>query len=160
MYRRLLVRDAARILGISEDAVRMRVKRGTLEAEREGGRLYVLLTADPTTDPTETKTDPTPLDITALTSAKDETISELRDRVTSLERSLEEEREARRRADTIIAQLTSRIPELPAASSQEARESPETATVEPERAEPRPGTEGTQEPAERRSWWRRMFGSG
>ncbi|MDP8974693.1 MAG: hypothetical protein M3N45_16365 [Actinomycetota bacterium] len=38
--------------------------------------------------------------------AKEETIAELKDRVDSLERQMEAEREARRRADTIIAQLS------------------------------------------------------
>ncbi len=31
----------------------MRVKRGTLPSEREGGRLYVYLTAEPTSEPTD-----------------------------------------------------------------------------------------------------------
>jgi hypothetical protein len=35
----------------------------------------------------------------------------------------------------------------------------ETATEEPERAEPRPSTGGPQESTERVSWWRRMFGA-
>ena len=47
MTERMTVHDAARQLGISEDAVRMRVKRGTLPAEREGNRLYVLLDKQP-----------------------------------------------------------------------------------------------------------------
>jgi hypothetical protein len=51
--RRLTVHDAARLLAISEDAVRMRIKRGTLSADREGGRLYVPLTEEPTTEPTD-----------------------------------------------------------------------------------------------------------
>jgi excisionase family DNA binding protein len=45
------VGEAAQRLGISEGAVRMRVKRGTLPSTREGGRLYVLLYDDPTDDP-------------------------------------------------------------------------------------------------------------
>jgi excisionase family DNA binding protein len=40
---RVPVREAAEALGISEGAVRMRVKRGTLPSTREGRRLYVLL---------------------------------------------------------------------------------------------------------------------
>ena len=96
---RITVHDAARQLGISEDAVRMRVKRGTLEAEREAGRLYVLLDSVPTTDPTPRTDDRT-----------EELITELRDRVRSLEHQLDQERaartEERRRADTVIAQLS------------------------------------------------------
>jgi hypothetical protein len=43
---RLTVAQAADRLGISEDAVRSRVKRGTLQAERESGTVHVLLDAD------------------------------------------------------------------------------------------------------------------
>src|SRR5215218_10783138 len=49
--RRATVAEAAVLLGISEGAVRMRVKRGTLPSTREGGRLYVLLNVDPTPEP-------------------------------------------------------------------------------------------------------------
>jgi hypothetical protein len=97
---RLTVHDAARRLGISEDAVRMRVKRGTLSANKEGGRLYVLLDIEPTTAPT---TEPT-------TDRTDELIEELKDRAHRLEYQLDQEREARteerRRQDTVIAQLS------------------------------------------------------
>jgi excisionase family DNA binding protein len=144
---RMTVHDAARRLGISEDAVRMRVKRGTLEAEREGGRLYVLLTPDPTSEPTD---------------RTNELITELRDRVRSLEEQMQEERAANRENRRIIAALTQRIPELPPSSvsavSQEPSESPSEATEQPGRVEPQPAVEGAQEPTEPRSWWRRVFG--
>jgi len=137
----MLVREAARALGISEDAVRMRVKRGTLQAEREDGRLYVLLTPDPTTEPTPTRTD--------------ELIAELHDRVRSLEDALDQERDANRENRRIIAALTSRIPELEAPS--EPRESSEAADEQQGRAQPRPDAPGAQEGVQR-PWWRRMFG--
>jgi excisionase family DNA binding protein len=127
---RLTVHDAARRLGISEDAVRMRVKRGTLRSEREDGRLYVLLDADPTTDPTD---------------RTDLLIAELQDRVRSLE-------EANRENRRIIAALTSRIPALEAP-----RESPVPTEEASEGARPHPGTEEPQEGTQR-PWWRRMFG--
>src|SRR5215207_9324819 len=44
--RRLSVAEAADALGITVDAVRSRIKRGTIEHERVGGRVYVLLVAD------------------------------------------------------------------------------------------------------------------
>jgi hypothetical protein len=116
----------------------MRVKRGTLSANKEGGRLYVLLDIEPTTDRTG------------------ELIEELKGRVHSLEYQLDQEREANRENRRIIAALTSRIPAIEAPS--EARESPQTAEEEPERTSPRPATGGTQEATQRRSWWRRMFG--
>ena len=138
---RLTVHDAARRLGISEDAVRMRVKRGTLSADKEGGRLYVLLDIEPTSEPTSDRTD--------------ELIEELKDRVHRLEYELDQEREANRENRRIIVALTSRIPELEAPS--EPRESPQTVEEEPQRAEPRPTTVESQESVQR-PWWRRVFG--
>ena len=46
--RRTTVAQAAEILGISAEAVRGRIRRGTLLVERQGGTVYVLL--DPPTD--------------------------------------------------------------------------------------------------------------
>ena len=149
---RLTVHDAARRLGISEDAVRMRVKRGKLSADKEGGRLYVLLDIEPTTDRTG------------------ELIEELKDRVHRLEYQLDQEREARteerRRQDTVIAQLsraneeqarTIRQLEAPVEPPPGERESPQTVEEEPERAEPRPDASGAQEGVHR-PWWKRVFG--
>jgi excisionase family DNA binding protein len=137
----MTVHEAARHLGISEDAVRMRVKRGTLEAEREGRRLYVLLTDEPTTEPTD---------------RTDELVNELHDRIRYLERQVEEERTARYRADELLAQLMQRIPPQLEAPTQEPSESPETATPQPGRVEPQAPLEEAQEPSER-PWWRRVF---
>jgi hypothetical protein len=122
--RRLTVHDAARSLGITEDAVRMRIKRGTLSADKEGGRLYVLLDNEPTPDPT---------------GRADELVEELRDRVRYLERQVEEERNARFRADQLLARLMERVPDLESPAppeSPEPREEPETSPVRPERTEP------------------------
>ena len=141
--RRLTVHEAARALGISEDAVRMRVKRGTLPSEREDGRLYVFLTSEPTSEPTD---------------RTDELIDELRDRVRSLEEQLGQERDANRENRRIIAALTSRIPELPSAAPEKPPEAPDTDTesrVEPTPSEP---TEGPMAEGAQRSWWRRVFG--
>src|SRR5919112_5513593 len=44
------IRDAARILGLTEEAVRQRVKRGTLDSIKVGGNLFVLLDVDTTPD--------------------------------------------------------------------------------------------------------------
>src|SRR5215216_3084991 len=142
---RLTVHDAARRLGISEDAVRMRVKRGTLSANKEGGRLYVLLDIEPTPEPTPDRTG--------------ELIEELRGRVLSLEHQLDQEREANRENRRIIVALTSRIPAIEAPS--EERESPQTVEDEPERAEPQPvagEAQGEAQESVHRPWWRRMFG--
>lgn len=99
---RLTYAAAASALGISTDAVRMRVRRGTLPSERDGGRVFVILDAD------------------EIPTGHDQ--SEL---VAVLREQLAEEREARRRADTIILNLTqanatlaSRVPALQAAADE------------------------------------------
>jgi hypothetical protein len=147
------VGEAALELGISTDALRKRIARGTVESRRQDGAVLVWLDDSGTEAGREAQVDSEAL------------LESLQDQVHYLRSVLNEEREARRRADTIIAQLTqanaalsSRVPELPPAPSQEPSERPETATEEPER-EPRLASGGAQEPAqeERRSWWRRMF---
>ena len=45
--RRTTVAEAAEVLGISAEAVRGRIRRGTLPVEREGGTVYVLLDPRP-----------------------------------------------------------------------------------------------------------------
>jgi hypothetical protein len=111
------------VLGISEDAVRMRIKRGTLAADKQGGRLYVYLTTDPTTEPTPDRTD-------AL-------IAELQDRVRSLE-------DANRENRRIIAALTSRIPQLEAPTTEASSGGPETVDEAPERPESQSDAPGPQ----------------
>jgi len=136
------VSEAASILGISAEAVRGRIRRGTLPVEREGGAVYVLLEGEPqdrTTGDQPRTTSDQPDDRTDLL------IAELQDRVRSLE-------EANRENRRIIAALTSRIPAIEA--PQEAQESPETPSgAANTAAAPEPET-----PAEVRPWWRRVFG--
>jgi hypothetical protein len=140
--RRVHLSEAASLLGVSKDAVRMRVKRGTLRSEKgEDGRVYVWVNVNPDDDANTVHPEP-------QVDAWRELIGELRDRVRSLE-------EANRENRRIIAALTQRIPELEAPSDE--RESPGAVEEERERAKSRPGTsedqEGTQRP-----WWRRVFG--
>jgi hypothetical protein len=145
--RRVHLTEAAALLGVSKDAVRMRVKRGTLPSEKgEDGRVYVWVNDNPDADPNTVHPE-------SQAEGWRELIDELRDRVRSLEES---NRENRR----IIAALTSRMPAIEASEApREARESPETVEEEPERAGPRPATGEAQEPLRRRPWWRRMFAS-
>jgi excisionase family DNA binding protein len=150
---RVTVSEAAEQLGITAEAVRMRIKRGTLRSERQAGRVFVLLGPDRPIERTTERTEP----------IEDRT-AEL---IATLQEQLAEEREARRRADTIIAQLaraneeqarTIRELEAPSEPPSEARESPQTVEEEPDRAEPQSGTGGAQQPVQRRSWWRRVLG--
>ncbi len=141
---RLTVAAVADRLGISEDAVRSRIKRGTLRSFREGGTVYVLLDADrPTTsEPTDQATDP-----------KDELIAVLR---AQLEQANTRDRENRR----IIAGLVQRIPELeaPPASPEEAERVAQSAGGVEDPGKDAEPEATTSQGSQRRSWWRRWFG--
>jgi len=146
----MTVPEAAEALAISADAVRSRIKRGTLPTVREGGRVFVVVDGE-TTDRPSAQAQPT------KRPGEDRLYEEMQERIRYLERQVEEEREARRRADTLLARLMDRMPELEA--PQETADAAEMAEQEPERAEPRPAAPGPQEGAQRRPWWRRMFGT-
>ena len=142
---RLTVAQAADALGISQDAVRKRIARGTITHDRdESGRIYVYLAPSETVHKTDQDTSQ---DATSKT-VQDAYIRSLEDQIAFLRRELE-------RKDGILLNLTERIPQLEAPS--EARESPQTVEEESARAEPRPATAGPQEPAWRR-WRRRVLG--
>jgi hypothetical protein len=152
---RVPVQEAAHLLGISPEAVRSRLYRGTLDKETgTDGTVYVRLHADQLRHDDEQTVD--------QSQPNTEVVEELRARVEDLREQLAEEREARRRADTIIAQLARAteeqartIRELEA--PQEPSDTPETVGEAPERAEPQSATGEAQEGA-RRPWWRRVFG--
>ena len=144
--RRTTVSEAAEILGISAEAVRGRIRRGTIPVEREGGTVYVLIEGterNRTTDDQSRTTGEQPSDRTDLL------IAELQDRVRSLE-------EANRENRRIIAALTSRIPAIEAPSDE--RESPETVDREMDKGQSRSDTLSPQQGAQR-PWWRRVFRS-
>ena len=122
---RLTVAQAAGVLGITEGAVRSRIKRGTLPTTKESGTVFVLLGGS-TSQANQAPNAVVPTD-------QPELLGELRDRIAYLERQVEEEREARRRADTILAQLS-------AANAEQARtiraiEAPQEATEAAETVE-------------------------
>jgi hypothetical protein len=148
---RLTVAQAAAALGITEGAVRSRIKRGTLLTTKERGTEFVLL-GDGTSETNQ------PPNI-SVPSGQSELIASLQDQVRYLREQLDAEREARteerRRHDTVVAQLTSKIPAIEA--PQEATGGAERGEEERERAEPHSATGGAQEPAWRR-WRRRVFG--
>jgi hypothetical protein len=147
---RVSVQEAADRLGTTVDAIRKRVQRGTISHEKDpDGRVWILLDADRTRhdyaqDTTGHRQDTEP---SALISAKDETISTLREQLAA-------ERQAHAEARRIIAGLVERIPAIEAPADE--RESPETAD-EQDRGRPRPATGGAQEGTQR-PWWRRVLG--
>jgi hypothetical protein len=145
---RMTVQEAAIALGITVEAVRGRMHRGKYGREKtEDGRVFVVLTPDQLPNGRE-RFDPAEAHSAQESSERlsnqsthvrgqsserlheqDELVEELRDHVAFLRAELEarnqelrrreeEHREEARRKDTIIAQLTQRIPELPAASQE------------------------------------------
>src|SRR5829696_5665657 len=133
---RLTVPEAADALGVTSEAVRTRIQRGTLRSVREGGRVFVLLDFDRTQSNTDTTSDQTQALVEALL-----------DQVEYLRRELKVRTEENRRKDHLLAAALERIPAL------ESPESPETAS------DTAPNTTGppeTEAPTETRPWWRRM----
>src|SRR5215210_5885019 len=114
--RRLSVAEAADALGITVDAVRSRVKRGTIDHERKGGRVYVLLGADEARPGYDQDTD----------KVSDQGARESEDRtaelITTLREQLQAERQAHAEARRLLAAAMERIPPQLEAPS-EARES-------------------------------------
>jgi hypothetical protein len=88
------IRGRPQALGITPEAVRMRIKRGTLRSERRAGRVYVLLGLEPNTEHT---TDRTPIGHT------EELLRTLREQ-------LELERQAHAEARRLLAAALERIP--------------------------------------------------
>jgi excisionase family DNA binding protein len=142
---RVTVEDAAKLLGISVDAVRKRIERGTLRNEKRNGTRYVLLDDMTEQDTGRTRHDS---DMTLLAESLSEQVDYLR-------KQLEVWQEEARRKDHIIAALTERIPELEPAreAPPEPRDGRETASDESGG-----GEEVGEEQEKRGSWWRRLFG--
>ena len=150
---RLTVAQAADRLGITEGAVRSRIKRGTLPTAKEGGAVFVLLGGG-TSQANQTPNDGEP-------NAQPGLVEELRDRVAFLERQLERHGDETERLHQIIGRLaqanaeqarTIRAIEAPA--DEEPTEDAETVEEAPE---PRPATASPQTVAQK-PWWRRVFG--
>jgi excisionase family DNA binding protein len=130
------VQEAARKLGITESAVRKRAARGQIRSvkvtEGKKQRLYIFLDSD------EDKF-PEPFQERYMRS--------LEDRVRTLEDEVY-------RQQAIILSMSQSMQALTGAS-----EAPEAPSEGPEGTESQPSAEGAQEGAQRRSWWRRVFGS-
>jgi hypothetical protein len=144
---RLTVPEAAEVLGVTVDAVRGRIRRGTLDSERESGTVYVWIDLGEVDRPGPSETSRRPSD-----GRTDELLEALRGQVHDLREQLQAERQGHAEARRLLAAALERIPAIEA--PQEASEAAETVEEE---AEPRPSTGGAQEGVQR-PWWRRVLG--
>ena len=158
--RRVTVAEAAVLLGLSEDAVRSRLKRGTLRRKKgTDGTVFVVLAGGvpddrPTTNVDRPTTDQT-TDQSALALMQAH-LDSLGEHLTYLRYQLDQEREANRENRRIIAGLVQRVPEL--GPAYEPRDAPQATAGDAQGHEERPFAEEAQEALEPRSWWRRFFG--
>lgn len=142
---RVTIQEAARRLGVSEGAVRKRVKRRTLEHDKEpDGRVFVYLDGGDRRGVDE-----------GVHPNNSALISQLRDEVAYL-------REESRRKDEIIMQQATTVRQLTAGPSQEPSGSPEnpSPTEDPPDAPeaPQTATQSPQAGGAPRSLWSRIFG--
>jgi hypothetical protein len=146
------VKETANVLGITVDAVRGRIRRGTLDSVKHDGVVYVVLdTTNRKQQSDESVTNSADAfrqtaDESGLVVDQSELVGELRGQIDWLRREVE-------RKDTIIMQMAQRIPELEAAP--EPRESSQKPSEQQ-------GGDAAVHPedvgAEKPSWWRRFFG--
>jgi hypothetical protein len=148
--RRYTVTEASEILGITVEAVRGRIKRGTIEHERTDEGVFVWIDTDQPT--TSSRPDEDRLD------DRERLVEALREQVADLREQLAAERDANSENRRLLAAALERIPAI---------EAPEDTGEAPGTREPRSTAEGQQEPTsqaqaspqeEQRSWWRRWFG--
>jgi hypothetical protein len=142
--RRVTMQEAADELGLTVEAIRKRIQRGSIASDKgPDGRRYVYLDESRPQVGGEGSTSTTTL------------VAELRDRVRFLERELE-------RKDAILLNMTEAMKAIGPPAHEEspsgAPGSPETATEQPGRVGAQTTLEGSQRPLERVPWWRRMFG--
>jgi hypothetical protein len=142
---RVTVPEAAKMMGVTQSAIRKRVHRGTIPWDKDHeGRIYVYV--EPSEMRPETRGGKAR--DTSAGQSGEELVEAYRDQVEFLRRELE-------RKDTLLMSLMQCIPELEASS--EATGVPETPAEEPGKDTPPPEQ---QEPSERprSSWWRQFFG--
>ena len=143
---KLTVAQAADRLGVTQDAVRKRIARGTIRHEKGyEGRIFVYLDTFERESKTVQDNGQDVGSKTVSDADQDKYTRSLEDQVDFLRRELE-------RKDTIIMSLTQRIPELEA--SPEPREGHGTASEEVAKST---APQEQQNPSERRSWMHRFF---
>jgi hypothetical protein len=148
---KVTVAEAAQLLGLSAEAVRSRVQRGTLKSTKERGTVYVLLDV---VDQTRPNTD----ESSAQAGIQTHLSGDQTDYIASLEGQIDWLRREVERKDTLLMTLMQRIPELeaPRDTASDAREAPVTPSEERgnNRGRGRPEEGESQKP----SWWKRFLG--
>ncbi len=150
---RVSVAEAANRLGVSQDAVYKRIKRGTIPWEKGADdKTYVWIeehdvSVDRPRSSTNRRYD------SSTEQSTDPLLDELKDRIRFLEAELDDRKDEARRKDSIIMALTQRVPELEPPS--ETRGSPQAASEEPGKGDVSPGL---HHHVEKPSWWRKFFG--
>ncbi len=135
--RQVTLREAAKILDISEGAVRKRYERGSLEGETgEDSRIYVWVD-----------------DVYPSYTPDSRLIERLEGEVEYLREQLEAEREAHRESRRIIGGLVQRMPELEAATSDTMSDDSQTIG----RPSDSHVSNSQSENPQRKSWWRKFF---
>jgi hypothetical protein len=152
VMRRVTMADAAQVLGISKEAVRKRIKRGTLRSEMgEDGRRYVYLDSGGDAGPDAKHAGD---DHARSVDPRDYLIATLKEQ-------LDAERNAHAETRRIAYTLAQRLPEIEA--PREPRESPETGSEDPANRtpeEPFTREETQDEPTSQRrerGWLWRIF---
>ncbi len=156
------IRDAAKGLGLTEEAVRQRVKRGTLDSIKVGGSLFVLLdtdtSSDRSNDPEQPVREGASDTSSGLSNDTSRLVENLEDEVAHLRRQLEQANERDRENRRIIAALTTRIPELPLAREHNGPPDESGSPLSPSEGEgSSTAVSNEQEPVQRRSWLYRFF---
>ena len=140
------ITEAAKRLGISREALRLRVRRGRVLASKSNGQWYVHLPAEGADTDPDRSPDQTPdLDQGAIVTTLREDLEHARDEITRLWAALEVRDRELERKDAIIMALAQR-PALPSPADQ-----PEPGATVP-RDEP-------ESAVARRSWFWRLLGT-
>jgi excisionase family DNA binding protein len=150
--RSLTVDQAADALGVTVDAIRSRIKRGTIDHTRVGGRVYVILGDDQGATNKDQHIDQgsdqaADHSTNVGSDPRDELLEELRSRVRALE-------EANRENRRLLAAALERIPAIEPPETPGASESDEGEHFGTSRQE---AEESLHEPSQRRSWLYRFF---
>ena len=149
---RSTIRAYADAHGLTYNAVRMRIRRGTLSTEKIGGVVYVIETDRPLTDPTDRtdrpQTDPADLGSDMAEGNlrahedRDDLVAQLRSEVVFLRAELEARREAERELRIMLVTRALDAPRSPRRDSDD---------IDVESPTPSPDAPS---PAPQRPWWR------